>query len=283
MQLTKLDGSVQSSPHPNRVHSHIRLNDLCKWPSLGRLCHIPLQHLFCVTAGLQTRIHGTTSTPSQRTNNQYSGLVARNSCCSLNIAADLIDHLRLIHVVSSTISERVNAGKRRAVGVLELPGPSLECECGTGKTSVITKGSDTAAVVILFVSVSAHPENKLRKKTYSQKLQIIQHPTTSAPSPQRLLPAALVLIAMRKRDMAMSQRKVLGLVQLLQSNDNMVGRNIDPAALWHQRGACGFEFPVCEDALAQGGGRGTLDVDGVAGGDEGAGCGRGEGGSGDTG
>lgn len=84
---------------------------------------------------------------------------------------------------------------------------------------------------------------------------------------------------MCKRHMAMSEWEVLSLVQLLQSNDEMISWNINPAALRHQCRASGFKFTVWEDALAECGGWGALDVDFVAGGDQGAGCGGGEGGS----
>ena len=70
-------------------------------------------------------------------------------------------------------------------------------------------------------------------KTYSQKLQIIEYTTTPSPPSKSLLPTALILIAMRKCDMAMSEWEVLCLIQLLQSNDKVIGWNIHPAALGH--------------------------------------------------
>lgn len=81
--------------------------------------------------------------------------------------------------------------------------------------------------------------------------------------------------------MAMLKREILRLIQLLQADNEGVVRCINPATLGNESGAGGLEVGVFEDALAQRRGRGTLDVDIVARGDEGAGGGWRERGSGE--
>lgn len=54
----------------------------------------------------------------------------------------------------------------------------------------------------------------------------------------------------------------------------MVGRGVGPGAFWDEGRSDLFEFGIVEDGKAA-----AFDVDGVAGVDEGFGCGRGEGGT----
>jgi hypothetical protein len=109
-----------------------------------------------------------------------------------------------------------------------------------------------------------------------QELQIIQHGTAPGPAPQDLFPPALVLEAVRKRDVVVCQRKVL-LRQLLQPDDDGTGGGLWPRARVDEGGACGGILVVGKDATELGGGGGALDRDGETGGDEGANSRGGEG------
>lgn len=84
---------------------------------------------------------------------------------------------------------------------------------------------------------------------------------------------------MRKGDMVMLEREWIRIIQLLQANDDMVFRCLGPASFFNQCAAYGGKFFVVEYPLAKRVFGAALNVDGVAGVEEGFGGGGGEGGT----
>lgn len=70
----------------------------------------------------------------------------------------------------------------------ELPCPCLECERCTGKSSVVSEGCDTAALVI------------------GEEFEIEEGSAATRESREDLLPSALLLVAMCELNMDMLER-----------------------------------------------------------------------------
>ena len=97
-----------------------------------------------------------------------------------------------------------------------------------------------------------------------QKLEVIEHTAAAGEPGEDLLPAALLLVAMRKVDHCVLERPVL-LGQLLQADDDVVLGRLRPRALRDESRAGLLELVILEDALVVGVGGAALDVDLVAG------------------
>lgn len=134
--------------------------------------------------------------------------------------------------------------------------PHLDGEGGAGESSVVAKGGNTPARLVL------------------EELEVVQDAAAAGETSQDLLPAALLLVAVGKVHHGVLERPVL-LGQLLQADDDVVLGRLCPRALGDERGAGILEFPVLEDALVVGVGGAALDIDLVAGGEQllgGGGC-----------
>ena len=133
--------------------------------------------------------------------------------------------------------------------------PSLDGERRARESSVEAKGRDSASALVL------------------QKLEVVEGAAAAREACQDVGPAALALVAMRKLHVRVLERERL-LGELLEPDDDVVGRGRGPAALGDQGRAYIGEFGVVEDAQGA-----AFNVDGVAGVEEGFGCGWGQGGA----
>lgn len=230
-----------------RIDEDILVHDLLvgAQPVLG-LIDIPANEAALRQTGLDEKIDGATATATQSAHDESSGLATKNLLTSRDILGDLLDELILVQVVSAALSELLNTGQLLA-GVLELPGPHLNGESSTGETGVVSKGADSATLLV------------------NQKLEVVQHAAAAREARQDLLPATLALVAVAESNVVVDQGKVL-LLNLLQTQDNLGARSSGlPAAFRHKLGAGGLVLGVFEDTTERGLGRRALDLNGVAG------------------
>lgn len=144
----------------------------------------------------------------------------------------------------------------------QLPGPILQRQRRARKARMVPKRSDAAASIGI-----------------SQELQVQQGAAAAREAGQHLVPVLLALVAVGELDVDVLEREGL-LAQLLEPNDDVVGGRVDPRLLVDEGGAGGLELGVGEDARGAGLGAGALlDVNLIAGCDEGLGGGRGQGGA----
>lgn len=133
-----------------------------------------------------------------------------------------------------------DTGKRLVLAVLELPGPGQESESSTSETGVVAKRSNTATVLIF------------------EELKIKKGAVTPGKTTKNGVPAALVLVAVGELNVSVLQGEVL-LGQLLETNDDVVTRNVGPRSSRDERSTSALVLGVREDAQ-----RRPLDIDGVA-------------------
>jgi hypothetical protein len=106
------------------VDKDVRLDDLGVWAfALLGLGKIPLLDLRA--ANLLEQVNGTRTAPSESAQYETAGLVAGNLLTSRDIFLELGNQLALVVVVAASVGEGLEAGKRLAVGVGELPCPCL--------------------------------------------------------------------------------------------------------------------------------------------------------------
>lgn len=134
-----------------------------------------------------------------------------NLLASLNGLRNRLDQEVLVGVGNLT-------GQSLTVRVSQLPSPVLDSQSSTGVTSRETKSSNTAANVI------------------SEELQVEQETLSTGPAAQDLLPATLLLVAVRESDVDVLEGEVI-LGEFLQTqNDGILGRILDPRSLLDERG-----------------------------------------------
>lgn len=123
------------------VDKDIRLDDLLVGARLGGgLLDIPLDDV--LKASADAEVDGTTTTTTESTNDKDARVVAGLCLAFLNGLLDVVDEEVLVLVAGDT-------GERLVLAVLELPGPSQECESGASETGVVAECCDTAAVLVL--------------------------------------------------------------------------------------------------------------------------------------
>jgi hypothetical protein len=123
------------------VDEDIRLDDLLVWARLsGGLLDVPLDDV--LKARTDAEVDGTTTATSESTDDENARVVAGLRLAFLDGLLDVFDEEVLVLVAGDT-------GKRLVLAVLELPGPSQECEGGASETGVVAERCDTAAVLIL--------------------------------------------------------------------------------------------------------------------------------------
>jgi hypothetical protein len=123
------------------VDKDIRLDDLLVWARLsGGLLDIPLDDI--LKARTDAEVDGTATATTESANNENARVVAGLSLAFLDGLLDVFDEEVFVLVAGDT-------GKRLVLAVLELPGPSQECEGGTSETGVVAECCNTAAVLIL--------------------------------------------------------------------------------------------------------------------------------------
>lgn len=139
------------------------------------------------------------------------------------------------------------------VVIVHLPVPCLHSKRSACETSVVTKRRYTPALVVL------------------QELKIEQCTAAAREPAQDRLPSCLVLVAVSELDVCVLQGKGFIFWELLETDNDMILRDIGPGALRHKRSANLLKVGVIEDAD-----RAALNVDCVAGIDEGFGGSRGQ-------
>lgn len=108
------------------------------------------------------------------------------------------------------------AGQRLTLGVSQLPSPVLDSESRASIASGETESSNTTTRLV------------------GKELQIQQETLTTRPAAQDILPATLLLVAVRESDVDVLQGEVI-LGQLLETQDNgILGRILDPRALLNE-------------------------------------------------
>ena len=106
------------------VDEDVRLDDLRVGSmALLGLCQVPLEDLGA--ADLLEQVDSAGATASQGTEDETAGLAAGNLLARGDVFLELGNQLVLIVVVAAAIGEGLETGQRLAVGVCELPGPSL--------------------------------------------------------------------------------------------------------------------------------------------------------------
>lgn len=169
---------------------------------------------------------------------------------------------RLLDIGNQLVLIRVrgHAVQRLRGRVGQLPRPVLQSQRSACEASV--------------VSESSNPPPGLRVR---QELEIEQGAAAAGEAGEHRVPALLALVAVGELDVDVLQGKVL-FTQLLETDDDVVLRRIDPGLLLDNLGAGSLEFGVVEDA------RGArllaaslLDMDLVSSVDERLGGGRGQG------
>lgn len=103
-----------------------------------------------------------------------------------------------------------------------------------------------------------------------EEFHIIQHPPSPGVAAEHILPAALLLVAVRERDVDVFQREGVLVLEFLEADDDVVRGGGGPGSFIDERGAGVGEVGVVEDADG-----GPLDADGEAVFDERAGGGGG--------
>jgi hypothetical protein len=123
------------------VDKDIRLDDLLVWAGLsGGLLDIPLDDIF--KARTDAEVDGAATATTESADHENARVVTGLSLAFLDGLLDVFDEEVLVLVAGDT-------GKRLVLAVLELPGPSQECEGGASETGVVAECCNTAAILIL--------------------------------------------------------------------------------------------------------------------------------------
>lgn len=162
----------------NAVNKDIALDNLLERPSLGRLSHIPLHDIILRDARTPAQLHGTRSAPSQRSNNQDTGLATRLRRALRDGLLDIGNELGLVGV---------GGDAREGLGVGELPGPVLEGESGASETGVEAVGGDAAAALVY------------------EEFEVEERAVAAGEAGEDGFPAALVLVAVGELDVDVLQ------------------------------------------------------------------------------
>jgi hypothetical protein len=123
------------------VDEDIRLDDLLVWAGLsGGLLDIPLDDI--LKARTDAEVDGAATATTESADDENARVVPGLCLAFLNGLLDVFDEKVLVLVAGDT-------GERLVLAVLELPGPSEECEGGASETGVVAECCNTAAVLIL--------------------------------------------------------------------------------------------------------------------------------------
>jgi hypothetical protein len=242
------------------VDEDVWLDDLRVWAvALLGLGQIPL--LDFRAADLLEQVNSTGAASSESTKYQTAGLVTGDLLTGCNILFELGNQLTLVVVVSASVGEGLDTRERLTLGVGELPCPCLrgsvllmlssafrtylDGKSSPHETSVIAERSNAPAWLIL------------------QEFKVVQCASSAGKPRQNVLPAALLLVAMREVDKCVLQRELV-LGQLLQSDDDPVLGRVLVCAFLNEGRACLLELLVLEDAGVVGVLGRALDEDRVA-------------------
>lgn len=162
----------------NAVNKDIALDNLLERPTLSRLSHIPLHDIILRDARTPAQLHGTRSTPSQRSNNQDAWLAA---CLRRALRDGLLDIGNERGLVG------VGGDAWEGLGVGELPGPVLEGESSTGETGVEAVGGDAAAALV------------------NEEFEVEERAVAAGEAGEDGFPPALVLVAVGELDVDVLQ------------------------------------------------------------------------------
>jgi hypothetical protein len=180
-----------------------------------------------------TEVDGATTATTKSTDHEDARVVAGLSLALLDGLLDVLNEEVLVLIAR-------DAGERLVLAVLELPCPGQESESSTSETGVVAECSDTATVLIF------------------KELKIEESAIALVKTTENGVPAALVLVAVCELNVGVLQGEVL-LRQLLETNDDVVTRNVGPRSSRDERGTSALVLGVWEDAQ-----RRSLDIDGVA-------------------
>jgi hypothetical protein len=183
--------------------------------------------------GTNTEVDGATTATTEGTDDEDARVVTCLGLALLNSLLHVLNEEVLVLVARDT-------GQRLVLAVLELPCPGQESERSTSETGVVAKRSNTATVFIF------------------EELKVKESAVTPGETTKNGVPAALVLVAVGELDVSVLQGEVL-LGQLLETNDDVVTRNVGPRSSRDERSTSTLVLGVREDAQ-----RRSLDIDRVA-------------------
>lgn len=200
--------------------TYICRSDLLKRPPLRSLGHIPLPQILIRKPSFTAHLDRPATTPPQSANDQDGRVASPELRRGVsNTAPDLLIQLALVGIRFPPLQRHPT----------HLARPRLQRQRRAGIARVVAERGDPPLLAL-------------------EEFHVVQHAAAPGVPAQHILPAGLLLVAVRESDVDVFQRERVLVLELLEADDDVVGGGVRPGALVNERGAGGLEIGVVEDA-----------------------------------